>query len=249
MRPFHLLALLASASTLNACGSSASESTSNNMANNAVASLNGSAIADASGDCAASDKFPLSHICRAGAEKYLNASGPIPDTQEGCSWVVNETQFVDQVLLYRALKCGAKTASLEYAGGAHMAELSVATSAIGASPGMVIASVFGNEPTAEQSLIRNAKEAVDDPAEAAKCFARKAGIDHWPSDAMVVDTMSVDEAQQMASDGPRSACGPYGLDEDSTSYWRIIDGSPWFFTLGQDAWEFDPGSFTIIQPK
>ena len=90
-----------------------------------------------------------------------------------------------------------------------------------------------------------AKPAIKNKAEAAKCEVRSAGYSGWPGDALVVD-VSAAEAAKARKDEPRTACGPYGLDEDSQTFWRVFQGTAWFFELGQDSLEVDPGSFTLV---
>ncbi len=58
--------------------------------------------------------------------------------------------------------------------------------------------------------------------------------------------VSAAEAAKARKDEPRTACGPVGLDEDSETYWRVFQGYSWFFELGQDEAEIDPGSLTLI---
>jgi hypothetical protein len=42
-------------------------------------------------------------------------------------------------------------------------------------------------------------------------------------------------------------CGPYGISDDSSAFWRILGNSAWYFDLGQNVWEVDPGSFTVVK--
>ncbi len=180
------------------------------------------------------------------ALKFLSAAGGYDVPPESCGWVVQETEFAGDVLLYRALKCGDKTARLAFAGGAQMAELSIEATALGDSLGKVmvqIASADPAQPTA--NVLAITRGAMNDPTEAASCEVRKAKIDVWPNDALVVD-ISTAAAASIPEDGPRTACGPYGLDEDSSRYWRVFQGFSWFFDFGQDAHEFDIGSFTLM---
>jgi len=96
-----------------------------------------------------------------------------------------------------------------------------------------------------QGVTAYAREAIEKKAEATKCIARLAKQEGWPSDAIVVDVSAADAAKAPKHE-PRSACGPLGLNDDETSYWRASQGVGWFFQLGQDGLEIDPGSFTVM---
>lgn len=95
------------------------------------------------------------------------------------------------------------------------------------------------------SILAIARGAISNPAEQAGCSVRKADVEYWPADAQVVD-VSAAQAAAAAQDGPRSACGEFGYNGDEASYWRVFQGRAWFFQLGQDAAQFDPGSFTLM---
>lgn len=198
-------------------------------------------------------RLPITGICAGRAVNYLNtAGGKPPEAPEGCEWVVQETRFADSVLLYRATKCGRKTTRLAFAGGAGMAELSYDAAAYGdaenALKGQVLVRVASMDPADKTAnVLWTARGSIDDPAEKAACRVRNAGIDGWPDDALVVDNLSASEAAAIANEGPRTACGPFGLDEDSSTFWRVFQEQSWFFQLGQDAWQIDPGSFTLLR--
>lgn len=205
------------------------------------------AKADAS--CGADERrLPLTGLCEGDAFKSLNMEASAsPEAADGCEWKVMETQIVGDVLLYRGLKCDAGETKLEFAGGAERAELQLVTSAflgkIDEPPTYVY--VYTIEGDAKQGVTERAREAMEDEAEAAICNARNADIEEWPSDALLVDVPPA-EAAKSPSGEIRTACGPLGLNEDETSYWRVAQGYGWFFQLGQDAFEIDPGSFTLM---
>lgn len=69
----------------------------------------GEGDADAAAPCASDgDRLPLTGLCASRAVNYLNiAEGPEIEVPEGCEWQVQETAVGPDVLLYRALKCGA----------------------------------------------------------------------------------------------------------------------------------------------
>lgn len=234
MRLTLLFFVLILISVLTACGPSSTKSGSTPSAS----SCNGPTL-------------PGSGICQERAASYLKlAPGPRPPAPDGCQWVVNETTMsAGEYLLYYAAKCKDKVTALDFAGGAHSGELTFATAAMSGDgvKGRKIVSIFSAEsgdPSA--SILPVAKQAIKSKVEAAKCQMRPAGYSGWPGDAWVVD-VSPAEAAKARKDEPRTACGPYGLDEDSQTFWRIFQGSAWFFELGQDSLEVDPGSFTLVR--
>ncbi|WAC23480.1 hypothetical protein [Blastomonas sp. SL216] len=194
------------------------------------------------------ERLPLTGLCAGRAVNYLNMDASAsPQAPDGCEWKVMETPIVDDVLLYRGLKCDAGETKLEYAGGAHRAELKLVNSAflgkIDEPP--VYVYVYTIEGDAKQGVTSRAREAMENAAEAAGCTARNAGQQGWPTDALVVD-VSPQEAAKAPANEPRAACGPLGINEDEASYWRVAQGYGWFFQLGQDAIEIDAGSFTLM---
>lgn len=154
-----------------------------------------------------------------------------------------------EYLLYLAAECKGKVTALEFEGGAHMAHLSYVTSALAGDvvKGQKVVEIGSAEPSAPNAAVLTiTRAAIKNGTEAAKCQVRPAKIAGWPADAVVVD-VSAAEAAKAPKDEPRTACGPYGLDEDSQRFWRVFQGFAWFFELGQDEMEIDPGSFTIVR--
>lgn len=190
------------------------------------------------------DRLPLTGLCTGRAVNYLamdaSASPPAPD---GCSWQVMETQMPDGVLLYRGLKCEAGETKLEFAGGAGRGELRLVSSAylgkIDEPPAYVL--VYPVEGDARQGVTVRARQAIADPAEAARCSARPARGQGWPRDALVVDG-----AGGATQTGPRSACGDLGANDELAAFWRVSQGHGWYFQMGQADMEIDPGSFTLM---
>lgn len=209
----------------------------------------GAARKAVAGSCADDgDRLPLTGLCAGRAVNYLNMdSSASPEAPEGCEWKVMETQFVEDVLLYRGLKCEAGETRLEFAGGAGRAELSLVNSAfLGAvDDPPVYVQVYTVEGDPLAGVTARALASIENPAEAAGCAARNAGLEGWPTDALVVD-VSPQEAAKAPANEPRAACGPLGLNEDEMSFWRVLHGYGWFFQLGQDAVEIDPGSLTLM---
>ncbi len=173
----------------------------------------------------------------------LSAPGTPPTAPEGCSWIVSDAQITnDTALLYRAARCKGGTARLNYAAGQPLARFVLATSAYGDTPDP-------NEPLAWMMPAADAaavsafvRASIQDPAERARCSARPATMEGWPADALVVD-----EAPIHPTDGIRSACGEYGLDEGAQTFWRVAQGNGWYFRLGQESPVVDAGSFTLVK--
>ena len=232
-----------------------SQATADSSDDAAVADT-GIAVADearAAGESSCPDDGPVlpgSGICVGRAVNYLNiVEGEEPALPENCHWTVNETAIVDDYLLYRAASCNGKTAKLDFAGGARFASLGLAWSAVAnqAMPDMIPVRITGADmDDPRDNILAAATLAMDDPVEAKKCRVRPAGIEGWPADALVVD-VSPAEAAKAPQDEPRQACGPFGLDQDNSAYWRIFQGFSWWFQLGQDAYQdIDPRTLTLV---
>ena len=199
------------------------------------------------------DRLPVTGLCASRSLAYLNtAGGQSTDLPDGCEWAVQETPFDKQVLLYRALKCAGKTTKLAYKPGADLAELSYETAGYSdpdrAMKGSVLVQIAKADPKDPSgSILKIALPAVPDPAARQKCHIEKAGNEFWPTDALVVDDLTPEEAAKVDSDGPRNAnCGHFGMEGDASVFWRVFQGHAWFFQLGQDSWQIDPGSFTLL---
>lgn len=192
------------------------------------------------GSTPAKTETPVSKAPEKPASPIVFAAGARPKPPAGCEWAMNQTPLPgDEFLLYMAAKCNGKTKTLFYAGGAHKAELSYAEG----GPAVVqMMTAEGGETDA--AILRHTREAMDSKAQAAKCSVRLAKNEFWPADAKVVD-VSAAEAAKAPKDEPRSACGKYGLNEDAQMFWRVFQGFAWYFDLGQDEMEIDPGSLTI----
>lgn len=209
--------------------------------------------ADASSCADDGGRLALTNLCEGRSVNYLNMeTSTSPEADDGCEWKVMETQVVEDVLLYRGLKCGERETKLEFSGGAERAELRLVSSAFSGkiddaaidetSPMVYIYTIEGD---ALKGVTERAISAIETKAEAAGCGAKFAKLDYWPSDAIVVDIPAAQAAKE-ADDGPRTACGPLGLDQDSTAFWRVGQGFGYYFNMGQDAFEIDPGSFTMM---
>lgn len=195
-------------------------------------------------------RLALTGVCAGRAVNYMN-----PETigafsaPEDCDWTTAETAFPGEgeVLIYQAASCGGVTTKLEFRGGAHSAALGYEASALYADATSVDVEpvrIFGDGERDPMLVFEELKEAIPE-AERATCEVRPAGIDGWPSDALVIAPTAAVRAT-LPQDEPISACGEFGLDEDSQRFWRVSQGYAWFFDLGQDSVDFDPGSLTIM---
>jgi hypothetical protein len=220
----------------------------------ASASPGPTAAASADPPCADDGpRFPISKLCVGRSINYLDPGlRLITEAPAGCDWTMQETSFydpdVEQVLLFRALKCNGVTTQLERAGGAHSASLDYVASALypaAAGGDHSPVRIFGDGVRDGRGVIGELSEAIP-AAERATCEIQPAGNDHWPEDALVIAPNAAARAR-LPHDEPIAACGPYGLDEDSQTFWRVFQGYAWFFELGQDTMDIDPASFLLMR--
>jgi hypothetical protein len=175
------------------------------------------------------------------ASPLVFAGGKRPNPPAGCEWVLKSVAMPgDEFLLYLAAQCKGKTRELQYSGGAHRAELKFEEN----QPAVV--EIRGAEPGQGKQAVEGHVRGTLNKAEAARCFVRPARNEFFPADALVVDVSDA-EAAKAPKNEPRSACGNYGMDEDSQSFWRVFQGYAWYFNLGQDEPEIDPGSLTLAR--
>ncbi len=168
----------------------------------------------------------------------------------GCKPVINDGNFVGQIMLYQAAQCKGQPAQFEGGAGAHSAAIDVWGG--GFYPDTLedsvnVATVLAapaNNPT--ENLLRWVADGMDDhytKAEIKRCKLRKAPIEG--ADAWVVDEYSLSNLPTL--DEPRSACGGYGYTQESRAFWRITQGLAMYFDLGQDeATNIDPLSITFF---
>jgi hypothetical protein len=196
-------------------------------------------------------RFPVTDICVGRAANYIDperlASAPPDLGTDGaaCDWTVNQTVLAgDEAVLYRALRCDGKTATLEFAGGAQSASLTLATAARGA-PGAELVRIFTSDPADPQAAIR-ALIADAPAAERGKCEVQPAGRDDWPKDALVIGYKPKFQGELSRTEID-SVCGRYGLDEGAQAYWLLRNGYAWFVTLGNDTPQIDANSITLLR--
>ncbi len=194
-------------------------------------------------------RFAGTGLCVGRSVNYLDQDvDTVWQPREGCSETMNEAMIADgaDALLYRAAVCDGVTTRLDVSVGAHSASVLYADPAAAGDvvEGQEVIRLFIADPEDPQAVLRNIMEGLPEE-ERATCEIRPAGIDVWPADALVI-APTAEARAAMPSDEPIAACGEFGIDEDSTTYWRIKQGYAWFFQLGQDTPDFDPGSITMM---
>lgn len=197
-------------------------------------------------------RLPGTGLCQGRAINYLDPGLTlITEAPEGCDWVMQETMFAgpDQAILYRALSCNGVTTKLDFRGGAQSSALGYETSALftvdEATKDVELVRIFGDGDRDPKTVIDWLKTDIPE-AERATCELRPAGIDGWPTDAMVI-APTAEARVKLPADEPIQACGMYGLDEDSQTFWRFFQGYAWYFQLGQDISDIDPASLTLMR--
>lgn len=192
-------------------------------------------------------RLAISGICQGRAVHYLNNPTPnmpfSPDHQH-CQWRVNETAMPgDEVLLYLAAQCGQQLAALAFSGGAHHAELSLVKGPYFQTP-LIVATLFSFDGDLKQSILQHAKSAVEDEATFKDCHV----VDYVGlQGGYQVDNLSPSAAKLIEQDGPRTACGPLGLDQDSPNYWKVAQGFTWYLQPEIDAYQsIDLGSMVLV---
>ena len=195
-------------------------------------------------------RLPLTHLCSGRVINYVDPNiGLINDTPDGCTWSFTETAMPggDEVIVHRVLTCEGVTTAFDFSAGAHSASLGYKASAIyaEAAKGIEPVRIFTSDPADPQKVIKDLLDALP-AAEKAKCVLEPAGIDVWPGDALVLQYTKAERAKA-PQDEPIMMCGEFGRDEDSANYWRIFGGYAWYFNMGQDGADFDPGSFMLFR--
>lgn len=186
-------------------------------------------------------------LCAGRATNYLSVGSASFEAPDGCQWQVGEAEMPGgDYLFYHGLKCGERETRLGFAAGAHRAVIELTSSALDASldEPVELVSVYSMDGGPNAAVLMRAGKG--ETAAIRGCEVRSARVDGWPSDALVLDNPA-EAASANVEDGPRTACGSMGLDEDSAAYWRVFQGYAWFFSLGQDGLEFDPSSLSILR--
>lgn len=189
-----------------------------------------------------------SGLSTAAAEKLIRAN-PSPSAMEGCRWVIRDTPFATDVLLYRALDCDSET-KLEVQIGNHMTSI-VHASAPEASddnaPPLVVAQVFAGHPDGRSRALFETRNSLQNPRLAKRCDIRPPyDPEGLPSDALIVDVRRT--RADLQRDDAVPECGLFGYNPagGSIDFWRPYQGYAWFFSMETGVWNVDPASFTLI---
>lgn len=189
------------------------------------------------------ERFPMSGVCAGRAVAYMPTDSVEPEAPAGCTWNAKEVWFGGDVMLYRGLDCGEKKTVLDYAGGAHAAELSYTASALhpdavpnpadpmASNPIIRVATSFEGKP---EGRIR---ESIGSDANIAKCEIKAAGAG-FPETAKVI-------VPKVAG----ADCGAYAMTDTSSTFWLVRDEWTYAFTLPKGAHDVDPASFVVVTPQ
>jgi hypothetical protein len=153
------------------------------------------------------------------------------------------------VLLYRALSCKGVTTKLAFSAGAPSAALIYSASALypdAVNDQVKVVKIFDGGGQDPRKQIEALKAGIPNEAERASCVLQPAGIAGWPADALVIQPSAEARAKTPKNELPAS-CGEYGLDIDSTSFWRVAQGYAWYFQMGPDSIDFDPASLLLMK--
>ncbi|MEI9851504.1 MAG: hypothetical protein WDN24_12445 [Sphingomonas sp.] len=198
--------------------------------------------------------LPKSGLCQREAAALLTGSGGAePGAMEGCAWMIRETPFATDLLLYRTLRCGKSETAVEFRMGNHMSELVYTRRAGGGGAKdadgkpLVLAQIFAGNPDGRARALWEARDSMDDARAAARCELKPPyTAEGLPGDALIVDVARTraDEREDAVPE-----CGPLGYNPagGSIDFWRPHQGYAWFFSMGTDLWDVDPGSFTVIR--
>lgn len=204
----------------------------------------------------ASGERPLaqSGLCQRQAAALLLASGSaVPGAMEGCSWVIRETAFATDLLLYRTLRCGKAETAVELQVGNHVSELIYTRRADGGGvkdadgKPLVLAQVFAGNPDGRARALWEARDSMQEVQAAPRCTLKPPyTAEGLPGDALIVDIART--PADLAREDAIPECGPLGYNPagGSIDFWRTHQGHAWFFSMGTDVWDVDPASFTII---
>jgi len=204
-------------------------------------------------------RLPLTGLCESEAARLIPPVNR--DFVDGlaafnCKAVIAEAPMMGDVALYHAAQCKGgpgkgRPVELEFSGGAHSGSIYVVGG--GMETGADRTKEFGkllisdpSDPTG--SMVRWVRETYEaagaSKADASKCRARRV---EGTADLWQVDEYTNAQLKTLKTDGPRTACGRYGTDEDSNGYWRIAHGFAFYANFGQDAYQdFDLKTLTVV---
>ncbi|MBX3594878.1 hypothetical protein [Sphingomonas sp.] len=243
-RPLALTLALVAAS---ACSASDGEGGATNRA---------MAKAPSAATCAAGERtLSVTGLCQRAAAAML-PPGSKGTPMEGCEWVVRETPFATETLLYRTLHCARGETNVEFQVGNHQSQLVYASRADGGAATdadgapLVLAQVFAGDPDGRARALWETRDSMQDPAAAKRCDVRPPyQPEGLPADAVIIDIARA--RGDLERDDAAPECGPFGYNPagGSIDFWRTSQGYAWFFRMGTDLWDVDPGSFTIVEKR
>lgn len=204
-------------------------------------------------------RLPYTGICAGRAVNYLTGTATygeyLPDPS--CEWVVNEAQVIEDALLYRALRCKGVTAQLEFAGGAHWAQLMVVRSALNAA--------YGKKPDVSdppplvwfntidpgnvmQELDGRSRQDTGAALRGRTCAIKKADPATSP-DGYVFDITAADPKYAEQQQGPTPPqCGPFSAGDGVVRFWRVLGDYAFLFDLSADIYQdIDPNTLTLLR--
>lgn len=201
-----------------------------------------------------SPRLPGSGICQSRAVNYMSRYPEAPPAAtfqgQNCQWVLRESALPSMpeersYLLYFAAQCGSKTAELDYGANNHYAELTTISSAYDIPP-RVVAEFYQSHGEGARNILQRAKERANNPAEMAGCSVMIESTDPLK---YLVDNVSPAQSHAMAGNGPRAACGPRGLDQDTGNFWTVINDQVWYIMPSHEIYEdiYTP-SLTVLTP-
>jgi len=213
-----------------------------------AAEQSASGASDAPVACAdGSTRLSGTGLCQSEASALLVSDPDVRTPElENCTWSVKEIMLPgDEALLYRAATCGGVETTLEYAGGAHRAEISYGSSAVygDAARGRIVVALYGTDPDPQGAL--NAAIAELPARDRGSCQIVPAEREGWPRDALLIAPSALARAR-LSEGRPVVACGPQGIDETKVSYWRVRQGFAWFFDLGDRDPDFSAGNMAVF---
>lgn len=188
-------------------------------------------------------RMPLSGVCAGRAVAYMPTDSVEPEAPAGCEWNAKEVWFGGDVMLYRGLDCGEKKTELEYAGGAHAAELSYISSALHAEAVPDAADPMAHKPIVRVATIwedsdeGRIKESIGSDTAIAACEIKPAGAGY------------PEAAKAITARQPGADCGLYAMSETSKSFWLVRGEWTYAFTLPAGARDIDPASFVVVTPQ
>jgi hypothetical protein len=228
------------------CAGCSAEADPSGKADGAPAATGGAECSDGSA------RLVHSGLCADRAEKLL-ANAPAPATMQGCRWVLRDTPFATDILLYRALDCESET-RIEVQIGNHMTSIDFVRPEGQGSEAeardvehLPLVAVFAGHPDGRARALFETRDSLKDPKAARRCDIRPPhDRDGLPADAFIVDIRR-DPADPFPDDAVPE-CGPLGYNPagGSIAFWRPHQGYAWFFSMETGVWSLDPASLTLI---